>query len=61
MDADLIRGMPHQAIWNIGGKPSQMIAVMVTSFLMHDGKVGLRQEHMFGELYIEKHAGDPAA
>ncbi|PWR71924.1 segregation and condensation protein A [Methanospirillum lacunae] len=30
-------------------------------FLMHDGKVGLRQEQMFGELYIEKHAGDPAA
>ncbi len=30
-------------------------------FLMHDGKLGLRQEQMFGELYIEKHAGDPAA
>ncbi len=29
-------------------------------FLMHDGKVGLRQEQFFGELYIEKHAGDPA-
>jgi segregation and condensation protein A len=30
-------------------------------FLMHEGKVGLRQEHIFGELYIEKHVGDPAA
>jgi len=25
------------------------------------GKLGLQQEQMFGELYIEKHAGDPAA
>lgn len=30
-------------------------------FLMHDGKIGLRQESFFGELYIESHAGDPAA
>ncbi len=29
-------------------------------FLMHEGRLGLRQENFFGELYIEGHAGDPA-
>lgn len=30
-------------------------------FLMHEGRIGLRQENFFGELFIESHMGDPAA
>jgi segregation and condensation protein A len=30
-------------------------------FLMHEGRLGLRQENFFGELYIEGGVGDPAS
>lgn len=30
-------------------------------FLMHEGRIGIRQESFFGDLFIEGHAGDPAA
>ena len=43
----------------LGWQVSQVYIPLL--FLMHDGRIGIRQESFFGELYIEGHVGDPAA
>lgn len=41
------------------GRPISQVYIPLL-FLMHEGRLGLRQESFFGELFIEKHACDPA-
>jgi segregation and condensation protein A len=47
----------HDVAHELGWPVSQVYIPLL--FLMHEGRLGLRQECFFGSLYIESHAGDP--
>ncbi len=48
----------HDVAHELGWPVSQVYIPLL--FLMHEGKLGLRQEHFFGDLYIENHGSDGA-
>ena len=50
-----LRDVAHELGWPV----SQVYIPLL--FLMHEGRLGIRQENFFGDLYIEGNAGDHAA
>jgi segregation and condensation protein A len=49
----------HDVATELGWPVSQVYIPLL--FLMHEGRIGIRQESFFGDLYIESHPGDSAA